>query len=295
MSEGVQTAERAEAGSNLAADDVAVDVCPECETTLVGDYCHACGEKRPESRDLSIRYFFSEAAQELTSVEHSKLFHTLQALLFRPGFLTNEWKAGRRRRYLKPLNLCLGILALSFFAYSAYKPVSMFDIEKFIRESKREDSMKVFERFAAKKRTTVPELFDRLGEKWQRYVSLSTLLFVGAFALVLQLVFVLGRRYFVEHLVFSMHFISFSTLVVLLLWPVYYYLGIKTGGLNTVVGLFKWVLDIVYMYFAVRAVYDLGTVKTLLASVLVTLGYFISYALVLVSALIAAIVVTALT
>ena len=270
---------------------VAADLCPECGEPLAGDYCHRCGEKRPESRDLSVRHFFGEAAQELTSVEHSKVFHTLWALLFRPGFLTNEWKAGRRRRYLKPLNLCLGILAINFFAYSFYKPVSMFDIGKFIKESRREDSMQVFERFAAKKQTTVPELFDRLGEKWQRNMSLSTLLFVGVYALVLQAVFLLRRRYFVEHLVFSMHFISFSTLVVLLLWPVYYYLGgIRTGGLNALVVLFKWALDIVYMFFAVRAVYGLGRGRTLLASVVLVVGYFLSYGLVLLGALVAAVV-----
>jgi hypothetical protein len=295
VGERVQTAGRAEAGSNLAAGEVAVDVCPECETTLAGDYCHACGEKRPESRDLSIRYFFSEAAQELTSVEHSKLFHTIRALLFRPGFLTNEWKAGRRRRYLKPLNLCLGILALSFFAYSVYKPVSMFDIEKFIRESKREDSMKLFERFAAKKKVGVPELFERLGEKWQRYVSLSTLLFVGGFALVLQVVFMFSRRFFVEHLVFSMHFVSFSTLVVLLLWPVYFFIGLKPGGLNILPAVFKWGVDIFYMFVAVRSVYGLGRGRTLLASVVLVVGYFLSYMLVLLGALIAAIISVSLS
>lgn len=305
MAERLQTTGLAEAGAGLnraaemsraAAGGAAVaGGCPECGTVLVGDFCHGCGEKRPEARDLSIRHFFSEAAQELTSVEHSKLFHTIWALLFRPGFLTNEWIAGRRRRYLKPLNLCLGILALSLFAYSVYKPVSMFDVEKFIRQDKRQDSIKVFERFAAKKHLELPELFDRLSDRWQRYMSLSPLLFVGGFALVLQLVFLLTRRYFVEHLVFSMHFVSFSTLAVLLLWPVYFFIGIKQGGVNIIVAVFKWVLDIVYMYFAVRAVYGLGTVKTLLASVLVTLGYFLSYALVLVSALIAAIVIVALS
>ena len=269
--------------------------CPECGAALVGDFCHACGEKRPAARDLSIKYFFSEAAQELTSVEHSKLFHTVRALLFSPGRLTNEWRAGRRRRYLKPLNLCLGILALNFFAYSVYKPVSMFDIEKFIRQEKREDSMKVFERFAARKNLSLPELFERLSEKWQRYVSLSTLIFIGGFALVLQLVFVLRRRYFVEHLVFSMHFVSFSTLVVLLMWPVYLFTGIGASGANFFVALFKWLLDIVYMGFAVRAVYGLGTLKTIPAAVVLVVGYFLSYALTLLGALVAAIIVVALS
>jgi hypothetical protein len=294
LAEVVQRAGRAEPGRASGAPPAA-GTCPECGTALVGDHCHGCGEKRPEARDLALRHFFSEAAQELTSVEHSKLFHTVWALLFRPGFLTNEWLAGRRRRYLKPLNLCLGILALSLFAYSVYKPVSMFDIEKFIKASKREDSMKLFERFAAKKKVGVPELFDRLGDKWQRYMSLSTLLFVGGFALVLQVVFLLKRRYFVEHLVFSMHFISFSTLLVLLLWPVYYYVGIKTGGLNVLIGLFKWALDIVYMFFAVRSVYGLGSVKSIPASVVLVVGYFLNYLLVFLVALVAALVSVALS
>ena len=270
--------------------------CPECGTALVGEFCHACGEKRPEARDLSIRRFFSEAAQELTSVEHSKLFHTVRALLFRPGLLTNEWRAGRRRRYLKPLNLCLGILAIHFFAYSAYKPVSMFDLEKFIRQERREDSMKVFERFAARKELTLPQLFERLSEKWQRYTSLSTLIFIGGFALVLQLVFFFRRRYFVEHLVFSMHFVSFSTLLVLLMWPVYLFTGIGgASGTNLFVALFKWLLDMVYMGFAVRAVYGLGTLKTVPAAVVLVVGYFLSYALTLLGALVAAVIVVALS
>jgi uncharacterized protein DUF3667 len=297
LAEVVQTVARAGAHADTATPAVAPadDACPECEKEVVGDYCHRCGEKRPEARDLSVRYFFSEAAQELTSVEHSKLFHTIWALMFRPGFLTNEWIAGRRKRYLKPLNLCLGVLALSLFAYSVYKPVSMFDVEKFIRQDKREDSIKLFERFAAKKKLSLSELFDRLSEKWQRYMSLSPLLFVGGFALVLQLVFVFTRRYFVEHLVFSMHFVSFSTLTVVLLWPVYFFIGIKQGGVNIIVAIFKWAIDITYMYFAVRAVHGLGTIKTLLASVLVTLGYFFSYALVLVGTLVAAIVTIGLS
>lgn len=282
-------------GSVADVDVQAGGTCPNCEAVLAGEFCHGCGEKRPEARDLSVRRFFGEAAQELTSVEHSKLFHTVWALLFRPGFLTNEWVAGRRKRYLKPLNLCLGVLALSLFAYSVYKPVSMFDVEKFVNLDRRPDSMQVFDRFAAKKHIERSELFDRLSEKWQRNMSFAPLLFVGGFALVLQLVFLLSRRYFVEHLVFAMHFVAFSTLVVVLLWPLYLFIGIKQGGANSFVAVFKWLLDIVYMFFAVRAVYRLGTVRTLLASVLLTLGYFASYLLVLGGALLLAIINVALS
>ncbi|HEU4596832.1 MAG TPA: hypothetical protein VFS10_16975 [Pyrinomonadaceae bacterium] len=55
--------------------------CPSCLETLVGEFCHHCGEKSRGSRDLSLRHFAAEATQELTSVEHSKLWRTLRALL----------------------------------------------------------------------------------------------------------------------------------------------------------------------------------------------------------------------
>ena len=299
VSVAAQAAPAAGAREEAAGDgDVvraAPEECPSCGEGLLGDYCHACGEKRPESRDLTVRRFFGEAAQELTSVEHSKLYHTLRALMLRPGLLTNEWAAGRRRLYLKPLNLCLGLLALSLFVYSVYKPVSMYDLEKFIKQDRREETMQLFDRFAARRNISREELFNRLSEKWQRYMSLSPLLFVGGFALVLQLVFLSSRRYFVEHLVFSMHYVSFSTLAVVLLWPVYFLIGIKQGGVNSLVAVFKWALDIAYMFFALRAVYRLGTARTLLASILLVVGYFACYLLVLGAALGLAILTVALS
>ena len=290
MSVEAKTSVAGEVGAAAPSEVAAAPDCPECGAALVGDYCHGCGEKRPEARDLSVRHFFNEAAHELTSVEHSKIFHTLRALLFRPGFLTSEWMAGRRKRYLKPLNLCLGILALSLFAFTVYKPVSIYDLETLLRGSGNPDVIKPYERLAAKKRMEVSALFDRVSEKWQRYMSLTPLILVGGFALVLQLVFIFSRRYFVEHLVFSMHFVSFSTLTVVMLWPVYFFIGIKQGGVNYVLAGLKWALDIAYMFFAVRAVYGLRPARTLLASVLLVVGYFVCYVIVLGGTLAAAVV-----
>ena len=294
-----ERAGRAAAGAaaevTRAGDTAAAGACPECGTALVGEFCHGCGEKRPESRDLSLRHFFSEAAQELTSVEHSKLYHTLRALLLRPGFLTGEWVAGRRRRYLKPLNLCLGVLALYLFAFSVYKPVSIYDLEVLLRQSGNPAAVKPYEKLAAKKHMELSEFLDRATEKWQHYMSFAPLPLAGAFALVLQVVFLFTRRYFVEHLVFSMHFLSFTTLTTLMLWPVYLFIGIKLGGVNYVVMALKWLLDITYVFFAVRAFYGLRPGRTLLASLLLVAGYFVCFALTMGLALAAAVITVAVS
>ncbi|HEX3557992.1 MAG TPA: DUF3667 domain-containing protein [Pyrinomonadaceae bacterium] len=278
----------AEPNAAASAED---DSCPNCTEALAGVYCHRCGEKRPEARDLTVRHFVHDAAQELTSLD-SKLFRTVLALLFRPGFLTLEWIRGRRSHYLKPLNLCLGVFAVGIFAYSAYKPVSIYDISNVVEQDKTGVFGRMLDKQAAKKHEEPQTLRDEISDKWQHFMSVSPLVFIVSFALVLQLVFVLTRRYFVEHLVFSMHFVSFSMLSVTLLWPVYFLIGIKPGGINTFVALFKWLLDIVYMFFAVRAVYRLGTARTFIVSLLLIVGYFVSYLLVFIGSLVAAIIAT---
>ena len=268
--------------------------CPECGTALVGDYCHRCGEKRPEARDLSVRHFVHDAAKELTSLD-SKLLRTVWALLLRPGLLTVEWVRGRRSHYLKPLNLCLGVFALNLFAFSVYKPVSIYDVSGVAAQDKTGNLLKLVSRRAERKHVEPLAMLDQMSEKWQRFMSLSPVVLVAAFALVLQLVFLFSRRYFVEHLVFSMHFVSFSMLATVLMWPIYFFIGVRPSGpANYTVAAGKWLLDLAYMFFAVRTVYRLGTARTLAASVPLVVGFFLSYLLVFVGTMILALLVVAL-
>ena len=297
-----EAAEPEAAASAPAADANAAagsDVCPSCGAALSGDYCQACGEKRPGARDLTVRHFVADTARELTSLD-SKLFRTLWALLFRPGRLTSEWVAGRRVPYLKPLNLCLGIFAVSLFVYTASKGVNIFDIRSMI-ESEPEYARQMglpgdgrnYERLFAEiaRRRNVPaeSLYDTFNDKWQRNVSLLGPVQIVALAVLLQLVYYFSRRYFVEHLVFSMHFLAFSTLTTVFLWPVYYFTGVHVTGASMMVALLKFLLDIVYLFFAQRAVYRGHPVLVVLAAVFVFLGYFLIYSVTNLAALFAAV------
>ena len=64
-----------------------------------------------------MKHFLHHGLHELTHFD-SKIFRTVQALLFRPGLLTVEYLAGRRKRYVLPLRLFLGDLRL--------EPVSLY-------------------------------------------------------------------------------------------------------------------------------------------------------------------------
>ena len=291
----VETAVADERALGVAADDEASsfvtvgDACANCGERLAGDYCHRCGEKRPEARDLSVRHFVAEAAQELTSVEHSKLLHTVVALLFKPGHLTLEYFAGRRSRYLKPLNLCLGVFALTLFVYSASNTVSTFNFGMIVESEKEMLAAngsgqkplyeRVVERVAERRRLTREAAVETINDRWGRNFSLFQVPEIVLFSLLLAVVYFFSRRYLVEHVVFSLHFLAFTSLTTVAMWPVYYVVGIRPTMLNMLFAAAKFILDIVYLFFAVRAFYREPPLKALLRAPLLFAGYFVIYVL----------------
>lgn len=88
-------------------------LCTNCGAPLGGRYCGECGQRHHEQAVHHFRHFVSEAIEDLTHAD-SRLWQTLLALLFRPGFLTREFLQGRRVRYLPPVRLYL-VVSLIFF------------------------------------------------------------------------------------------------------------------------------------------------------------------------------------
>lgn len=87
-------------------------LCANCGATVTGHFCANCGQKN-EHAVHSIWHFLSEATEDLTHAD-SRLWQTIGALLFKPGFLTTEFLAGRRVRYLPPIRLYLVMSVLCF-------------------------------------------------------------------------------------------------------------------------------------------------------------------------------------
>ena len=90
--------------------------CANCETPLTGPYCAQCGQHAHES-SRSIGALFHDAWHAVSHVD-GRFWQTLAALLLRPGYLTREYFAERRARYLPPVRLYL-VLSVLFFALAA--------------------------------------------------------------------------------------------------------------------------------------------------------------------------------
>jgi hypothetical protein len=100
-------------GDPAVAASVEVPACRNCGAPAPGTYCPACGQET-QARLPKFTQFMREAAGRYVALD-GRLWRTLAALLFRPGFLTREYLAGRRRRYIRPARLFL-VASLLLFA-----------------------------------------------------------------------------------------------------------------------------------------------------------------------------------
>jgi hypothetical protein len=85
--------------------------CANCETPLVGAFCHACGQKAHLHDKL--KHLVEEFAEGIAHFD-GRLWRTLPLLALNPGRLSHEWLAGKRVRYVAPLHLFLFAVFLLF-------------------------------------------------------------------------------------------------------------------------------------------------------------------------------------
>ena len=96
--------------------------CENCGAPLYGEHCHACGQP---TKGL-VRHFSSVLGDFFDTVFNidSRVLRTLWPLLTRPGYLSMEYFAGRRVRYVTPMRLFLFLSLLAFFAIQGSVDVS---------------------------------------------------------------------------------------------------------------------------------------------------------------------------
>lgn len=227
--------------------------CLNCGAMLAGEFCHLCGQKS-EPLVLPVREMAAGLAGDLLSLD-ARIVRTLRGLLFRPGFLTREYLAGRRVGYVPPFRLYLMASAVNL-ALSAWL---------------RSNTFFFFSATPGAESARTIALLPRV-----------MFLLLPAFAAVLALVY--RGRMFAEHFVFALHFHSaaflIATLHVLLVAPD---AGIP-GILVPAARLLDAVLQIAlfaHLYLSLRQVYG-GSRLATAASMAAVLA---AYLLVLVAAL----------
>lgn len=78
-------------------------ICLNCNTEVVGRYCHVCGQENIEPKE-STWHLITHFINDITHFD-GKFFSSLKYLILKPGFLSSEYLKGRRVSYLHPIRM----------------------------------------------------------------------------------------------------------------------------------------------------------------------------------------------
>lgn len=266
--------------------------CPNCATPLEGPWCHACGQKGEEYH-RSIGHLVAEAVEGLTHFD-GRLWQTIPKLIARPATLTRAYLEGHRAPQVPPFRIFLIVLVLVFathglgrnetvnFVVPGQKTpiVQTTDVAEGVKVGLNKSDIDVnkkrtgFEKWMVDRLKVVmedPKEFKHALAEWGHRLAI---LFLPMAALLLGLLFVNRRGlYLFDHLIFSMHSLSFQGLL------------LTTSYLLTpVIGLSSRVLLLaapVHLFFHMRGVYRSSGILTLLRMAVLFVGSVVSFMLIM--------------
>jgi Protein of unknown function (DUF3667) len=219
-------------------------LCRNCDDTLTGEYCSTCGQREGRG-DIRFSDLASEVLGDFLHWD-SRVWRTFVPLLFKPGFLTSEFIAGRRARYLPPVRLYLVISFVLFLFISisageiAITPADDDPIQSPPAQSSMaqheadpapgataadsevridiadEDSPAWLKSLEERMTTNVREIQDEPQDFVERlldYLPQMMFMMLPVFAGILWLMYALSPFHYLQHLVFSLHFHSFAFLI----------------------------------------------------------------------------------
>lgn len=250
--------------------------CLNCGTAVVTRFCSECGQENTSYR-VSLGRLVGDLFEEVFQLE-SRLWRTVWALVRRPGLLTREYNAGRRVRYTTPLRLYL-LTSFVFFFVAALTPqhkVTSADLQ--IEAGSHQAALRHlppptswFDK-RIRERLGITDHIDAetanvANARAREFLVANTpkvmALLVPLFAALVMLLF--RGRFYVEHLVFSLHVHSF-----------YFALGALAELTRSKdVQNLAQLASVVWAYVALRAVYQQSWARTAWKTILLTLIYVV--------------------
>jgi len=231
--------------------------CLNCGHELHGEYCSHCGQPAHEGREPTLKHFLHDAVHEFLHVD-GKLGRTVKALVLKPGHLTTEYWAGRIAQYLRPIRMFLVVVAINILlVHSAVGPA---DFHVSVDRNAAGDrnvgiNQDLGEMSHAPGFQPVPEeerkeFFDKFAKAYSAIRYSSVLLFAAGSWLLYRR----AQPFFVNHLVFGLHYYS--------VW----YLLAMVGSLDRYIARVMLGASFVFLVLSIRRVYRPGWVQLTLKS-----------------------------
>ena len=233
-------------------------VCASCGTALTGPYCHACGEKRLGPHDYALGHWLEHAVDAFTHFD-LKVPKSLWSLLRRPGVMTADVLAGRRRAWATPFQVFL-IANLIYYVLAGLLGLGTFETPLRYHFTFRYGDLarRLSEAQAAAQGLTLEayaEHFDALAHTLSKTL---VIFFVPVLAALFALLHRRRRRYALEHVTAGLHFMSLLLLLLPIPFP-FVLLMVKLTGTSTGDAYWTWctvLLMIAYASVFFRRVYS---------------------------------------
>lgn len=258
--------------------------CANCGAALADRYCSRCGQDSHVS--LSFGHFLHEFVEGMFHVD-SSFWRTLRTLVTRPGVLTEQYLAGKRRAYSPPFRSYLVISIAYFIVASLFDAPASRVISPGGREMQPADCVQIAENpgwvlhlvpdLEARCKRALADNRRALNAELQSLLPKVMFVVLPLVALVQFWVHRRQRPLYLENLVFVLHFQSFFYLIgafaLLLAAAGAALFGSARGWIVESFDFIVYVWSIVYLFVATRRVYRASVLKTLAGLVALALSY----------------------
>lgn len=256
--------------------------CITCNTELQGDYCYKCGEKKiVPAKDNSLLQFIEQALDGLTHLD-SKVIKSFWLLFSKPGFLAAEYNKGRRKPYMKPIQL---FVVASVLFYLVFPSPYLFFSSIINMKTGYEQNMhgiNVFHyniggrihQIASERKISEEQIetetFREAAHKSKEFLFLI----LPFFALMVYVLFRRASPYYVPHLILTVYLFSFFIITNLLAVSIMTWLL----GYKDLYEFYFNCMSLVflsYMVLSVRKVYKCSWFLAILKSVIMLIWFIL--------------------
>ena len=131
-----------------------------------------------------------------------------------------------------------------------------------------------------------PDMFiSEANSRWKSYISFSQVLAPLILAIALRLLYLRSGQYVAEHLIFALHFLTFTFVLTIVFWPVMVFIGLAPTPASFVAAAIFHGSLFVYLVLALRRVYGQSLFKSTIKAFGVYAGYFVAFLVVVAGAL----------
>jgi hypothetical protein len=270
--------------------------CPNCGESVTENFCPSCGQAVRDKRG-PLFALLGDFFAEFFSIDGRHL--RTAARLWSPGRLTQLYLKGKRASYVPPVRVYF-VASLVFFLLVGFPVPKAENFNVWVDDMligrdepdpdlgniqllSLDDTSSVsrwVEPYLSPKleqlqAMSAQDLLDGVVSGLERTVPTTLIFFVPLLALALKLLYIRRSFFYVDHLVFALHFQSFMFLVLVLARLAnLILLGRLYPGFFTYVGVFYLILP-VYIIVAMRRVYGQSWVVTMAKSALLGILYML--------------------